>query len=125
MKFAGVPTFTEGSITLNDYIGADTLGMLMAWQNESYDVKTEKVGLAATYKKTATLIEYTPDLQEVRSWTLYGCWISGIDEPEFNSDSNDKHTITAKIQYDRAVLNATAVDGRIKVRMQEAKETLG
>ena len=104
-KFAGVPTFQEGSIQLNDYIGADTKAALMAWQNLSYNVRTEKVGLVTDYKKDCYLVEYTPDYQEVRRWKLHGCWISALSETEYNHDSNDKHSITATIQYDRAEID--------------------
>ena len=104
-KFAGVPTFEAGSITLNDYIGADTKAALMAWQNLSYNVKTEKVGLVTDYKKDAYLIEYTPDYQEVRRWRLHGCWVSKLQENEYNHDGNDKHQITATIEDDRAEID--------------------
>jgi len=68
IKYAGTPEFQGGELTLNDYIGADTKSVLMAWQNLSYNVGTERVGLASDYKKEALLIEYTPDLQQVRQW---------------------------------------------------------
>lgn len=106
LKYAGVPQFTDGSLTLNDYIGIDTKAVLMAWQNLSYNVKTEKVGLASDYKKTAHLIEYTPDLQKVRTWTLYGCWVAGISEQDYSSDDNSKHNITVNICYDKAILDS-------------------
>lgn len=105
MKFAGVPEFNEGSLTLNDYIGAGTKEALMAWQNQAYDVRTEKVGLATDYKRDAYLIEYTPDYQIVRTWKLMGCWISSLSEGEYNHESNDKHTIDCTIQYDKAWLD--------------------
>lgn len=66
MKAAGVPTFNEGSLVINDYIGADGKSALMAWQNLSYNVKTEKVGKMKDYKKDCYLLEYTPDYQLVR-----------------------------------------------------------
>ncbi|MBO7694150.1 MAG: phage tail protein [Methanobrevibacter sp.] len=107
VKYAGVPTFPEGSIQVNDYIGIDTKVALMSWQNLSYNVKTEKVGLVTDYKRDCWLVEYTPDYQEVRRWILHGCWISSLTEPEYNHDSNDKHTISATIQYDWAELDFT------------------
>lgn len=109
MKFAGVPTFGNGTLELNDYIGAGTKEVLMAWQKQSYDIDTEKVGLASDYKKDAYLLEYTPDYQLVRTWKLYGCWISGLSEGEFSHDSAEKHTITATIEYDKAELDTTDV----------------
>lgn len=110
MKFAGVPTFGSGSIELNDYIGAGTKDVLMAWQNQSYDVRTEKVGLAADYKCDAYLLEYTPDYQLVRSWKLMGCWISELSEPGYDHGSNNKVSITAKIEYDKAWLDISDID---------------
>lgn len=105
LKFAGVPEFSAGTVVVNDYIGADTKAILMAWQNLSYNVQTEKVGLVGDYKKDAYLIEYTPDMQIVRQWKLHGCWISNLSESEYNSDGNDKHQITVTIEYDRAEID--------------------
>lgn len=110
MKFAGVPEFGSGSIDLNDYIGAGTKDVLLAWQNKSYDVRTEKVGLASDYKKDAYLLEYTPDYQLVRTWKLMGCWISGLSEGEYSHDSADKHTITATIEYDKAWIDISDIE---------------
>ena len=107
MKFAGTPTFSSGTVRFNNYIGADTISVLMAWQNLSYNVRTEKVGLVSDYKKDAYLIEYTPDLQEVRKWKLTGCWISNITEDEYNSENSDKKKIDVTIQYDRAEIDLT------------------
>ena len=105
MKAAGTPTFNAGTIVVNDYIGADTKSVLMAWQNLSYNVTTEKVGLMGDYKKDAYLVEYTPDYQQVRKWRLYGCWISSITETEYNNENNEKHQITATIEFDKAVID--------------------
>ena len=105
MKFAGAASFGEGTIKYNDYIGAGTKDVLVAWQQKCYNVRTEKVGLAKDYKRDATLVEYTPDFQIVRTWKLYGCWISGLSEDEYNSESADKHAVTATIQYDKAMID--------------------
>ena len=109
VKAAGVPTFNSGNLVVNDYIGADTKAVLMAWQNLSYNVTTEKVGLMSDYKKDAYLIEYTPDYQQVRKWRLHGCWISSLSEGEYNQENNGKHQITATIEYDRAEIDMSEV----------------
>lgn len=106
IKFAGVPTFSSGQLQMNDYIGAGTLEALMAWQNLSYNIETEKVGLARDYKKSCTLTEYTPTYQPVRMWRMYGCWISNISEGDFSYEGNEKHQVTATITYDYAKLEA-------------------
>lgn len=110
LKYAGVPTFSSGTLEVNDFIGADTKSVLMAWQNLSYNVATEKVGLMQDYKKQCTLIEYSPDYQVVRQWKLYGCWISGIQEGDYSSDDNSKHTITATIEYDKAQIDTSELE---------------
>jgi hypothetical protein len=104
MKAAGIPTFNEGSLVINDFIGADGKSALMAWQNLSYDVRTEKVGRMKDYKKDCYLLEYTPDYQLVRQWLLKGCWVSGITMSEFNQEQGEKRTVSATIQYDSAFM---------------------
>ena len=105
MKFAGLPDFDDGSLVVRDFIGADTKSALMAWQNLSYNVKTQKVGQMKNYKKDCYLMEYTPDMQLIRTWTLKGCWIAGLQMGEFNQESGDKRTITATIPDEYAIMS--------------------
>lgn len=102
VTFAGVPDFKMGSITVDDVVGMDTKSILMAWQALAYDVYTRKGGRMKDYKKNATLIEYTQDFEQVRSWNIYGCWVSSVEEGEFDKENDGKRQITAQIQYDRA-----------------------
>lgn len=104
IKLAGVPSFSDGQIVVNDFIGADTKSALMSWQHLSYNVNTDKVGSAKNYKKTCYLIEYTPEYRKVRTWKLYGCFISGLNESAFTSENSNKKTIEATIAFDRAVM---------------------
>lgn len=106
IKFAGTPSFASGSLVVNDWIGADSKSALMAWQNLSYNVKTDRVGNAADYKKDCWLIEYTPDYtKQVRQWQLKGCFISGLSEDAYSMSSDSKKTISATIEYDRAIMS--------------------
>ena len=105
IKLAGKPTFEAGQLVVMDYIGTDTKDILMSWQNLSYNVETEKVGLMSDYKKDCYLVEYTPDRQKVRQWLLKGCWISALSESPRSFDSSDKSQITATIQYDYAKID--------------------
>jgi len=105
LKFAGRWSFEGGTLEIYDWIGADTKRILTAWQNKSGNIKTEKVGLASDYKKTAYLVETTPDGQRVRSFKMYGCWISGLSEEAHNVDGSDSRVITATIQYDYAEID--------------------
>lgn len=109
VKFAGVPTFDSGSITVDDVVGLDTKSILMAWQGLAYNVHTRKGGRMKDYKKTATLTEYTQDYEEIRHWILYGCWVSEISEEAFDKESDGKRQLTATISYDRAIMEMPAV----------------
>lgn len=104
MKVAGVPKFESGNLVVRDFIGANTKSALMAWQRLSYDVTSEKVGSMSVYKKDCELLEYTPSWELVRSWTLKGCWVSGISEDDFDMESGDMKSITATIEYDYAIM---------------------
>ena len=102
VKFAGTPEYESGSLTVDDVVGMDTKSILMAWQALAYNVHTRKGGRMKDYKKTATLVEYSQDFEQIRSWTIYGCWISSISEGEFDKENDGKRQITAKLEYDRA-----------------------
>lgn len=105
VRFAGTPTFNAGSVKVDDVVGVDTKSILMAWQGLAYNVHTRKGGRMKDYKRNCTLVEYTQDYEQVRSWTLYGCWISALSEEAFDKENDGKRAITATIQYDRAVMN--------------------
>ena len=105
VTFAGVPDFADGSIVVDDVVGLDTKSILMAWQGLAYNVHTRKGGYMKDYKKSATLVEYDQNFTQIRSWTLYGCWVRNITEGDFDKESDGKRQITAEIVYDRAVMN--------------------
>lgn len=103
MHAAGVPTFDNGTLVVNDYIGARTKSVLLAWQALAYDVQTEKVHRMSNYKKDCTLVELSPDGDIIRYWDMKGCWVSELSEGEFSSETNDKRTVSATIVYDKAI----------------------
>ena len=105
VKFAGVPSFKDGSITVDDVVGLDTKSILYSWQYLAYNPITRKGGRMKDYKKTCTLIEYTQDYEQIRYWTLYGCFITSIDEGEFDRESDGKRQLTVAISYDRAEMH--------------------
>jgi hypothetical protein len=56
------------------------------------------------YKKTCTLIEYTQDYEQVRTWTLEGCFITKIDEDDFDRENDGKRQLNVSISFDRAMM---------------------
>jgi hypothetical protein len=105
VKMAGIPEFAEGSITVDDVVGLHVKDMLYSWLYLAYDPHTRKTGRMVDYKKTATLIEYTQDYKPIRMWILDGCFITGIDEGEFDREGGDeKRQLTVAISFDRAMM---------------------
>lgn len=103
IKYAGKPEFPDSTIVLNDYIGLNIEKVLVDWQKQVYDSETERIGLAVKYKKTAYLIEYSPDGRSYRQWKIYGCWPSQLQLGEFSQDGNALRQITLSLTYDRIV----------------------
>lgn len=102
IKFAGVPKFDQTSLKINDFIGARSKEIVQAWQRLSYNARNQKVGLAKDYKKTAYLVEYTPDYEVVRTWKIVGCWVSSIKYGDFSYEENSKKVVDCEIAYDYA-----------------------
>lgn len=109
VKYAGPINWDSGSLECYDFIGAETKDILMAWQSQSGDPMKQTVSQQSVYKKTCTLIEYSPDYaQQVRVWKLDGCWISQMSEDQYSQDANGARKINCTIQYDRAWLDYEA-----------------
>lgn len=103
MKAAGIPKFETGELVIKDYMGADGKSILMAWQNLSYNVKTQAIGLMSKYKKDCYLLEYAPDYSRIiRKWLYHGCWISGIKQDAYNVEEGGARQVTANIEFDWA-----------------------
>lgn len=103
IKWAGKPNFPDSSIVINDYIGVSTEEVLSAWFRAAYDFKSEKVGLAKNYKKTAYLIEYDPQGGTPRIWKLDGCWIAQFQLGEWSQEGNQQRQLSATFIYDRII----------------------
>ena len=100
--FAGAYKYDAGSFKFNDYVGANTKGILQAWREQSAHVEDESVGTAEEYKIQAKLIEYTPDHRMIRYWDMFGVWCSDLKEDDFDMNNDGKRLVTATIVYDRA-----------------------
>ena len=106
IKMAGLPSFDAGSIEVQDFVGLDTKSVLMAWHALAYNTTNDLGGRMKEYKKNCTLVEYTQDHKEIRHWDLIGCWISAIEEEDFDvgADGGDRK-INCTIQYDRSYMH--------------------
>lgn len=104
VNFAGVPSWSAGTITVDDVVGLDTKSILMSWLYKAYNPHTRKGGRMKDYKKTCTLCEYTQDYELIRTWTLEGCFITKLEEDEFNRENDGKRQIKASFIFDRAIV---------------------
>lgn len=102
IKTAGKTTFDTTTMVLRDAIEYDTEKNFLEWRKRVYDPETGKMGLAAEYKCNAKVFEYTPNGEEYRSWTLIGCWPSGIDYGEMTYDDGGEKQLSVTICYDYA-----------------------
>ena len=56
IKSASIPTFKDGSITIDDVVGLHVKDILYSWLYLAYDPHTRKGGRMKDYKKTCTLL---------------------------------------------------------------------
>lgn len=110
VKFASTPTFADGSITVDDVVGINTKDMLYSWLYLAYNPITRKGGRMSEYKKECILIEYTQDYVPIRKWTMQGCFITGIEEGDFDRENDDKRQLSVTIAYDRALMSKNVTD---------------
>lgn len=105
VRYAGVPTFEGGNFVVDDVVGLETKSLLYSWLYLAYDPRTRKGGRMKDYKKKATLSEYTQDYQLIRTWTLYGVFITGIDEDDFDKENDAPRKLSISISYDYAEMS--------------------
>ena len=105
VKFAGVPTWNGGTITVADYVGLDTKSLLMSWLYKAYNPHTRKGGRMKDYKKTATLCEYTQDYELIRTWTIEGMFITKITEDDFDKENDGPRKLNLEFVFDRATVD--------------------
>lgn len=103
VKYAGLPEISDSDIVYNDYIGKSTERVIAAWHSLVFDPKTEKIGLASSYKKRALLIETAPDGTRARAWELQGCWPSNVQYGAYDYNGGATRQITMTLTYDVAL----------------------
>ena len=103
LKYAGIPSYDDGSITFNDFYNKDTELLLKAWQAAAYDASTGAVGDGEDYKRTAYLTMFSPGGRRARRWKLIGCWVSTVNGDDFSNDGNSPRALSATFVYDSAI----------------------
>ncbi len=104
VNFATTPTWDGGSITVDDVVGLRTKDILVAWLYKAYNPNTRKGGRMSEYKKSAQLIEYTQDYEQVRIWNIQGMFITKLNDSEFDRENDGKRQIGVEFVFDRATM---------------------
>lgn len=99
-KYVGKPTYSDMPLSCYEYIGRNAKFILQAWQHLCYDPHNQEIGLAKKYKKTAYLMEYTPNYELVSTVVIYGCWPSQLTFTDNDNTQEGTKTIDCTIQYD-------------------------
>ena len=107
VKFAGRPTYDEGSIIWNDYYDKDIELLLKAWQMAAFNPQN---GDAKNYKLEAIMTMYSPGYTVARRWLIHGCWLASVNGDDMGNENNSIRTLSAQFVYDWAQ------------RMEEANE---
>lgn len=102
IKFAGKPSLTDISLTINDFIGLDTERIIEAWSSLVYNKYTQAVGRASVYKTDAYLLEFAPDGTNIKVWKLEGCWPGTISYGGYSQEGGNQRQITVTLNVDFA-----------------------
>lgn len=105
VNFATTPTWDGGSITVDDVVGLRTKDILVAWLYKAYNPHTRKGGRMSEYKKSAQLIEYTQDYEQIRTWNIDGMFITKLTDSEFDRENDGKRQIGVEFVFDRATMD--------------------
>lgn len=100
-KFAGVPTYNDGSLSWVDYYDQDTEALLLAWRRAAFDDDTGAIGDAINYKRTAYLTYYSPSGRAARRFKLEGCWLQSVNGSAFSNDSASIRELSVTLVHDR------------------------
>lgn len=103
VKYAGGVTFENIELTVTDWIGADMERLISAWDGMRYNPFTGILNPSYKYKRTGTIVQYSPDGEITRTWTCLGCWINNVRYGEYNrTNAATERKITFTVHVDKA-----------------------
>lgn len=103
IKFAGGVTYDDIDVVVTDFIGADVENLISAWDAKRYNPVTGMMFPAVNYKRRGTIVQYSPDGEITRTWTLLGCWLNSVKYGDYNrSEAASERKISFTIHIDKA-----------------------
>ena len=106
-KFPTKITYDAGTLVIRDIVNQNVAQTLWDWFKLAGDPKTEKIGMASSYKKDADGIWFAPDDSIERTWKMEGCWLSSYDPGDFDTTGGDPVVISCTLEYDKAYMEET------------------
>lgn len=103
IHFAGKPDYSTISLSFNDFVGLETERIIAAWHKLVYNPKTQQIGRASVYKKSAHLLEFSPDGDYIKCWELHGCFPTSVSYTGYNQSSADIRKISVTLSIDYAI----------------------
>jgi len=100
-KWAGRTTYSNETITVRDYVGAETSDIISQWRKVVYDVETGKIGYTYQYKTEGDLIFFGPDGEQLRRWRVWGIWPKRVKFGTGNMDSSEQNSIEVEFCVDK------------------------
>lgn len=101
-KVAGKTVFEDITLTLKDFVDVNTHQACLGWRREVYNPVNGAVGLAANYKKQATVEVFAPNGGLMRRWLLIGCWPMSLNAGSVDHSSEDYNRIEMSLSVDKA-----------------------
>lgn len=102
-KFAGLTTYDDLSIVINDYVDKDTAQMLYRWRYLVKDPVSGKMGFKAQYAKAGRMVKFGPDGTAEREYELQGVWPSALDGGEIDFMTEDGVKINMTLTVDKTI----------------------
>lgn len=100
-KVSGRWTYSNETLQIKDFVGAETSRVIDAWSRKVYDPETGKISWAHQYKVNAEMLFFGPDGTQPRTWQLIGMWPRRVKYGEGNMASPNNNMIEVEFAVDK------------------------
>lgn len=110
---AGRALYDTTPMVVKDMVDVGSADAIWAWYTQVYDPTTHKIGLARDYKKTATLVMYSPEGSFSRQWIYFGMFPTAVNWGGYAKGTSDYVKLEITLRYDRCVYGGSSRDAGI------------
>jgi len=107
-KVSGRWKFSNETLVVKDYVGAEVSDIIDAWARLVYDPNpgptAGRIGYAHEYKVNGELLFFGPDGQQIRRWKLIGMWPMRVKPGQGDmNQGNTQNKMEIEFCVDKAV----------------------